>query len=267
MAEDGLPRLHLVSSEFPVNERFERWQEGLAGTFNVSVPDGGRAADCVYDVSIWQFGTMLLSDSAFSARSQSRTLKNARGDQVDHYRLILQTEGELRLDTGGRCHKVEARDLVLSDMSCSEGYETTSGSNIVLFIPREMLDEALPLSFDLHLSESDLSADTLCAFFKVSRSTLYRLFEPLGGVSHYLRERRLARIHTLLSSSSQRQYLGRVAEDHGFKSTTHFSRAFREQYGYSPNEVRRRGMGPMAEGAVSEARGAAFDKWLRSLRH
>ncbi|MDM0115431.1 helix-turn-helix domain-containing protein [Variovorax sp. J22R133] len=341
MTEGGLQRLHLVSGEFPAQERFERWQASLGGTFNVSVPSGTRPEDSAYDVSIWQFGPVLLSDSVFGPRSQSRTLKNARADQVDHYRLILQTQGELRLDADGRRFRVEAGELVISDMSRAEGYETTRGANIVMFVPREMLDEALPRSvdlhgavprgatarmlvdhlralarvapelqpqetaalaratvnllaasltpsaqtldharptvestllrqacryIDLHLSEPDLSAEALSIFFKVSRSTLYRLFEPLGGVSHYLKERRLARIHAVLSSSGQRQYLGRIAEDHGFKSTTHFSRAFRQQYGYSPHEVRQRGLGAVPESAASRAGQAAFDKWLRSLR-
>ncbi|WP_213958854.1 helix-turn-helix domain-containing protein [Variovorax sp. dw_954] len=80
-----------------------------------------------------------------------------------------------------------------------------------------------------------------------------------------MKERRLARIHAVLSSSTQRQYLGRIAEDHGFKSTTHFSRAFREQYGYGSNEVRQRGLLVANEPATSAGQ-AAFDKWLRSLR-
>ncbi|WP_213958702.1 helix-turn-helix domain-containing protein [Variovorax sp. dw_954] len=342
MANGGLPRLHLVSSQLPVQERFERWQQSLGGTFNVSVPEGARPEESAYDVSIWQFGSVLLSDSVFGPRSQTRTLRNARADQLDHYRVILQTEGELRLEADGRRFKIEAGELVLSDMSREERYETTRGANVVMFIPREMLDEALPRSFDLHgaqpggatarmmadhlralarvaaqlqpqetaalaratvnllaaslvpsaqtldharptiegnllrqacryvdlhLSEPDLSAEALCGFFKVSRSTIYRLFEPLGGVAHYVKERRLARIHAVLSSSTQRQYLGRIAEDHGFKSTTHFSRAFREQYGYSPNEVRQRGLLAASEPApLASAGQAAFDKWLRSLR-
>ncbi|SFM92014.1 hypothetical protein [Variovorax sp. OV329] len=36
----------------------------------------------------------------------------------------------------------------------------------------------------------------------------------------------------------QRCYFGRLAADNGFKSATHFSRAFRAKSGHSPRETR-----------------------------
>lgn len=92
-----------------------------------------------------------------------------------------------------------------------------------------------------HLGHIDLDAERLCQHLHVSRSTLYRMFEPLGGVSAYVRERRLAKVHALLTDPDGvqgRQYLARIASDVGFSSASHFSRAFREQYGYSPMEAR-----------------------------
>ncbi|MDM0115432.1 helix-turn-helix domain-containing protein [Variovorax sp. J22R133] len=116
-----------------------------------------------------------------------------------------------------------------------------------------------------HLCEEELAAPQLCKQLRISRSALYRLFEPLGGVSQYIKERRLARVHQLLAQSSERQVITRLAEDHGFKSAAHFSKAFRAQFGYSPREVPR---------AVELARlpgcGSAedrFDHWLESLCH
>lgn len=89
-----------------------------------------------------------------------------------------------------------------------------------------------------NLTQEDLGAESICAHFRISRSTLYRLFESAGGVANFLKERRLIRIHGLLASQTQRHYMGRIAEDHGFKSATHFSRAFREKFGYSPREAK-----------------------------
>ncbi len=88
-----------------------------------------------------------------------------------------------------------------------------------------------------HLLDAGLSADVLCREFRVSRSALYRLFEPLGGVSNYIRERRLARAHAALSKPGERRYIERIASDHGFNSASQFSRAFREQFGYAPREA------------------------------
>ncbi len=116
-----------------------------------------------------------------------------------------------------------------------------------------------------HLADTELAAAHLCKLLRVSRSTLYRLFEPLGGVSQYIKERRLARVHQILAQSCDRQPIARLAEDHGFKSAAHFSKAFRAQFGYSPREVPR-AVEParLPSGGNAEER---FDRWLNSLCH
>jgi len=115
-----------------------------------------------------------------------------------------------------------------------------------------------------HLSEEDLGTDRICAHFRLSRSTLYRLFEADGGVIAYLQDRRLIRIHALLSSPTQRSYLSRIASDNGFKSATHFSRAFRAKFGHSPRETRE---GQLCVAGArtapgSSANGSVFGRWL-----
>jgi AraC-like DNA-binding protein len=96
---------------------------------------------------------------------------------------------------------------------------------------------------ETHLLNLELSAESVCGAMKFSRATLYRLFEPLGGVSQYIKSRRLRRVHRLLSSATRRIPLEVVAADHGFKTAAHFSRAFREQFGCSPSEVQQHGLG------------------------
>lgn len=90
---------------------------------------------------------------------------------------------------------------------------------------------------DDHLLRADLSSEGVCIAFGLSRATLYRMFEPLGGVAHYIRSQRLERIHSVLRAPSGRVYLSRLAEQHGFKNAAHFSRAFRAHFGYAPTEV------------------------------
>ena len=87
------------------------------------------------------------------------------------------------------------------------------------------------------LQDAELDAQAICRHFRISRSTLYRLFEFAGGVAAYVRDRRLARIHALLAQPQRRQYIGRIALDFGFSSAAAFSRAFMAQFGYRPREV------------------------------
>jgi AraC-like DNA-binding protein len=121
---------------------------------------------------------------------------------------------------------------------------------------------------ELHLDQPDLSVEQLAGMFRVSRATLYRLFEPLGGVRHHIRERRLARAHAILARASARVSIRSLAESSGFGSATHFSRAFREQYGYNPRNVPHGAFpGPRTtRHNDSTPHHDSLSSWFRSLR-
>lgn len=53
-----------------------------------------------------------------------------------------------------------------------------------------------------------------------------------------IKQARLARIHALLSDPGQTRRIFEIANLFGFVSETHFSRAFRRSFGYSPSEAR-----------------------------
>jgi AraC-like DNA-binding protein len=72
----------------------------------------------------------------------------------------------------------------------------------------------------------------------VSRSKLYRLFEPVGGVTHYIQRQRLLQSHAFLSNPSNSLTINMVGDRFGFVDPSGFSRAFRKEFGYSPSEAR-----------------------------
>ena len=89
-----------------------------------------------------------------------------------------------------------------------------------------------------NLSALELSAAMLLARFGVSRATLFRLFEPYGGVRTYILERRLFR--ALLDISEQPNLRGRIqraVEQWGFSSATHFHRAVKRSFGVTPGAL------------------------------
>jgi len=119
---------------------------------------------------------------------------------------------------------------------------------------------------ELHLSEVALSASDVCAAMKVSRATLYRVFESYGGVSSHIRERRLARNREVLCEGRGRRSLARIAEDHGLENSAHFSRAFRQQYGHCPRDAARLAGGERAPAAPAAHPVDPLAQWLRALR-
>lgn len=89
-----------------------------------------------------------------------------------------------------------------------------------------------------HLSRPDFSPDELCRMIGASRSRLYRVFEPLGGVSHYVQRQRLRQARIMLATSRPAISISRISELVGFSDLSSFSRAFRREYGASPRDLR-----------------------------
>lgn len=121
---------------------------------------------------------------------------------------------------------------------------------------------AVQAHIDAHLGSAELSAESLCRHFGLSRASLYRLLDPVGGVEGYIRARRLDQAYRLLSSLAGRtQRVANVAHGLGFTNQASFSRAFRRRFDMSPSDARDR----YAEGTplVASASGATFLDWLK----
>lgn len=91
------------------------------------------------------------------------------------------------------------------------------------------------------LADRSLTSHVLCRELGVSRSSLYRIFEPVGGVSNYIRRRRLLKTRDILADSSDRRAISSIAEEWGFMDPSIFSRMFRKEFGITPKEARAEG--------------------------
>lgn len=88
------------------------------------------------------------------------------------------------------------------------------------------------------LGSASLGPERLCREVCVSRSKLYRLFEPFGGVARYVQAERLQAAHRALSDPSDGRTIVKIAEDVGMFDASTFSRIFRREFGVSPRELR-----------------------------
>lgn len=118
-----------------------------------------------------------------------------------------------------------------------------------------------------HLGSPDLTVEALCRELALSRTKLYELFESSGGVAHYIRRRRLLKAHERLSNPAEKHKIADIAFALGFDSAANFSRAFTQQFGYSPNHVRGASRGQsLTEGRAAEGgTSSSFAHLLRQL--
>lgn len=91
---------------------------------------------------------------------------------------------------------------------------------------------------DGRLMDRNLTSEMLCTALGVSRSRLYRIFEPLGGVASYIRKQRLLRTRDALSDIADTRSISRIAEQWGFVDPSAYSRTFKHEFGISPKEAR-----------------------------
>jgi AraC-like DNA-binding protein len=104
-------------------------------------------------------------------------------------------------------------------------------------LPELKLLERAKRRIDQQVAEPDLSPQSLCRDLHVSRSRLYRAFAPLGGISAYVRRQRLIHARNALLDADAVHPVARIAEQWGFSSASAFSRAFRYEFGESPQEI------------------------------
>lgn len=91
-----------------------------------------------------------------------------------------------------------------------------------------------------HLGDPDLGPALLIKEFSLSRATLYRLFEPIGGVAAYIQERRMNRAFQMLTGpASGKPRIKQLALELGFAHASAFSRAFKSRFGVSPQDMLR----------------------------
>jgi AraC-like DNA-binding protein len=104
---------------------------------------------------------------------------------------------------------------------------------------RAMLLASIKRHMEANLQTEAVSVARLCHRFKLSRATLYRLFESEGGLWRYIQEQRLSRAFVRLASpTAAPTRIIDLAVDLHFASDTTFVRAFRRRFGITPGEVR-----------------------------
>ena len=94
---------------------------------------------------------------------------------------------------------------------------------------------------DANLSSRDLTPDRIANALGISRTGLYRLFRDRGGVSDYVRRRRLRRVQSALTLPGETRRISEIAFEYGFRDEATFSRAFRRAFGYTATAAREAG--------------------------
>ena len=167
--------------------------------------------------------------------------QNAHGLNIDgtprisrllrgHLTTLMRAAPGLSADEGATC--IEAA-LVMAERAFKDTGKLTATQSKV--VQKGLRASAVTL-IDERLNEQDLKIDWLVSALGTSRATLFRAFALSGGINLYIKERRLERAREALAARvDQRPSVAEIGRAHGFVSESHFSRSFRDHFGYSPS--------------------------------
>ncbi|MEL6323440.1 MAG: helix-turn-helix domain-containing protein [Pseudomonadota bacterium] len=230
-------RLHLID----MSRRYVS-SKGASRSEGVLIPHSVLAYDPSVDPA---FATLEI------ASPQGRLLANA------HALLTLRPD------------VAEIDDLVAAFVSMVERFMLgRSGGERV----RECAADALAFTLRSHieagLGDSTLTPDALCVAFGISRSALYRHFEEDGGVSRYIRNRRLNRcLLELAGGPPTRGRISAVARRWGFVDQNAFLRQFKKRFGVPPSECLAGGAAPNPAPDGPSPLSRTIAGWLDGLPH
>ena len=94
---------------------------------------------------------------------------------------------------------------------------------------------------EANLHQSELTPTSVVQALQLKRATIYRWFEPEGGLGAYIRHRRLREAADELVRYPH-LHVAEIAFGLGFQSASDFTRAFRRAFDMSPQDLRARAL-------------------------
>jgi AraC-like DNA-binding protein len=168
--------------------------------------------------------------------------------------------------SAGRLGPTQARHLAQASLhlvaACLNSAADPAEASVPSDVPSQLL--AACRYIEARLWDRNLDTGALCRLLGVSRTRLYEIFAPLGGVAGHIRERRLRAALSMLVDPALREVpIAAIAERCLF-TPAEISRAFRRHFGLSPRAARHHAMAPRF---VLDAQGLdrSYEHWLQHL--
>lgn len=211
-----------------------------------------------------------------------RELIEARVPEIHrwHGRVIPEDQGTTRLlksillSTYAQAHQLDAVDslpiqnaileLAAAALHSHHLREVDTESAACLIVPQ------IKRHIIQHLDSPALSVASICRQLGLSRSQLYRHFEPIGGVREFIDQKRLERSYRdVCAPDYQHLSMAEIGYRWGFRHAGTFSRRFRREFGKSPKEVRKETLEQPFARTLNRLRrspnAAGYEAWLANL--
>ncbi|MFM0041737.1 helix-turn-helix domain-containing protein [Paraburkholderia sediminicola] len=168
--------------------------------------------------------------------------ESIHGSMIEYHSPLAQMIPGHLANLGQNLHKMNAQEAHSAMYTCALLIAAAFGKEARLTgnaraAARTAMFSTARRYIEANLGQMDLTLESVLAASQLSRPTLYRLFEPEGGLAAYIRNRRLRE-----AADELHRYPGKaiveIAYGVGFNSASDFNRAFRRAYDMSPSDFR-----------------------------
>jgi AraC-like DNA-binding protein len=177
------------------------------------------------------------SAAGIDAALKGKLAPTPERDLLNHYARLLTMDNPLppALATVTAGHLRDLATLSLNPTRDAGRNAWVGGGRAARFM-------AVKMDIAANLNHSDLSLDWLAGRHGLSVRGIRNLFYMSGtSFTDHVREERLRRAHTLLTDSAQdNRSIAAIAFAAGFGDLSWFNQSFRQRYGLTPSDMRRR---------------------------
>lgn len=122
--------------------RNDVWREIIGPFFDTLPVENGQGCHLEGAVTSHSVGTLLIGETAFNAQRYSRSRSLVLASGLDQYMIQLFLSGALDGDCGGVPVAVRPGDIFALDLSRVANTQTSPGTTVTIFLPRERVDKA-----------------------------------------------------------------------------------------------------------------------------
>ncbi|WP_237212966.1 helix-turn-helix domain-containing protein [Falsiroseomonas oryziterrae] len=224
----------------------------------------GQPFDAARTASSWLHLYVPRSDlgrAAATPRPGEVLALDTAGGRLLRDHLVLLAE-ELPRMTRADAERMAEATRALVALALAGGPERPEAATPALMAAQAMQVRAIVRA---QLGSATLGPTRLCRMTGISRSQLYRLFAPHGGVALFIQRERLAAAFRALSDPADSRGVSEIGAAVGLFDASSFSRMFRRSFGLSPREVRDAARTGAAPRPAATLLGAGAPTSLRQL--
>lgn len=139
----AIPSTHFSTRDLPENEQFDAWRDLISVIFDVAYLGRPGSTSFLANVSAYQIGNLVVTDSRQAEQAFSIAPKRSRAAAVDLFQVGFYRSGGYRGDANGMLIEGGRGDVQVLDLARTMQSIEPASEMVCVFLPREILQDRI----------------------------------------------------------------------------------------------------------------------------